>query len=405
MADSIDPLVAFSGGEEIVASDFEDTQYLLQRRLISQLATWQIGAAYGLASGVGPDGFVGQGNHAELPTDEASGHVWVPVAGQMFRQADLLTKSLYNYGGRLAMAGVVGPADGFLPIRYAENIAAFSGATFPAGIPAANPRWDSLEIELEEIYEDTDSRDTEDAATRALTTGTPNKRIGVDFAAVGWVSGAEAALPDFPALTAGRARILSVKRIVGEGGTILRDAYACHLYPVRLGFEDVMAEDCQYDPSAWSPTGMGILERLTTSASDGLNFISRNMHAGCRLLAIGVSWSVANEPEIILGRATFDGSSGLATTSIVDCSGNDGGPSVGNGLTYIGEAEWSLAGLLESGAETPYPIWGNGHSYGPLFTNELATDAASKLYVALSEQLDTWDTGDQINFVRFIYAY
>ena len=409
MANSLHPLLAFNGGEEILAADFEDSTWLQRRHLIDALHQWEIGTAIGMASSSKPDGFLGPNGFA-LPTDEVSGHIWMTTPAPVFNPTSLLSKTLANLTTRLLKARTSFLSDeaGELhQIHLDESDAALTAATFPAGIPAANPRWDSLELDFLDAYGDTESRDTEDASTRALTTGTPNKRINTTLQDVAWVSGAEAALPDFPALSSGDvARLISIKRIVGEGGTVLRDAFAFHPNPTRIGVEEIVAANCGYDPTYWTPGAYGELVRQSGSLTSGnLHFVSRKMHAGCRLLAVGVCWFIAGEPSVSITRYTY-GSAAAPTLVVIADEGTGGTIDHQDGLKWTSEAHWSINAAIASGTECGYPIWGNGRTYGPMFLDQAAgARYVSRLGIALSGASNPWTAGDAVHFVRLVYAY
>lgn len=401
-----DNLLAVNAGEEIRAEDTEDAAWLLRQHIHLGVIPMDVNNAIGMDSTSEPDSYPGGGYG--VPAN-VSGTVWVPSAGPMFDQSDLLSKTLEtplawkmakrrtNTVGDLAKRGL------YHQLAVDESTD-FTAAVLPAA-PAANPRWDSFEFELVDSYGETESRDLEDAGTRALSTGTPNKRILTSLTSLAWVSGAEAALPDFPALTAStRGRLLSIKRIVGEGGTVLRDAFALHVYPMRLAVEDVHASDIAFNDTYWNPAGFGSLQRIDASSSGNLHFVPKRMHAGCRLLAVGVCWSVGNEPSVSLGRLTYE--AGAIDAAEIANLGSGGVLDQAAGLKYAGEADWTAHASIAAGTACGYPIWGNGRTYGPLFKDQAAAPLqVSKLYVGVSGALSAWDVGDRVDFVRFVYAY
>jgi hypothetical protein len=201
---------------------------------------------------------------------------------------------------------------------------------------------------------------------------------------------------------------MSIRRIVGEPGTLLRSNFHFHGYPTRLGVETVYGKDCSFATASWLPNANGSLVRQTSATGGNVIAQSRRMHAGCRLLAVGLCSSMTTEPFAYIGRQSIS-TAGVVTTADIAQVGNGSYLVNGGGLEFCGEQDWSLAAALASGANSPYPIWGNGQSYGPMFAADDAVNgpiANDRVILRLVDSGSAWDAStDIIHFVQFIYAY
>lgn len=108
----------------------------------------------------------------------------------------------------------------------------------------ANPRWDLISVQLEQVDDDVadeESRDFEDATTRALTTATnivKKRKVVANFTVT---KGTESATPAVPATPAGHVRIaayrISPAMTTFDPTTDVRD----FRMPFGSGFDEVMA--------------------------------------------------------------------------------------------------------------------------------------------------------------------
>lgn len=395
------PLMAFQDGEGIDPADFESMESLLRQRWIQECGP---GPATQLAALIKNDttaDFIGGGDGQPGLEDSAYElieQLFVPRAGQLFTAPE--TKVFQSYPSRFMFF-----EDSALPWGYLAMPGSVTLTAPSASLPAVNPRWDTLELNISTADGASESRDFEDASSRTLSTTTPNKRIDTTYTAA-WKVGSEAALPDFPALTSGRRRLISLKRQLGEGGTVNKADFALHVYPMRVAIEDVYGHEAFIGTAGrWTTNTAGGLLRASASTGDYVVFRSRKMHPGCRLLAVGVSSSLWTGTEFVskLRRATYNSSGVLGTVTFVDFD-TDIQP---NGLHYMGERDWTVNGGLAAGTQCAFPIWGNGYPYGPLFSSDdaIASPVASS-HLELAITVDSApDVDEVLNFVRFIYAY
>ena len=279
---------------------------------------------------------------------------------------------------------------------------------------AGGPRWDTLGVRVN--YETTANqpRDFKDAVTGALTSQAFDKleKLYTDYQ---YLVGPQD--PDYQpgALDPGFAPLVTIRRPQGEGPSPLDpDNFYYHAYPMRLGIEDIPGYEMQPRNSGlWGPDVVhhGSIAKLVNGPGTILA-IPRRLHAGCRVIGVGVIGSGWNcDARIEVGR--FQYAAGGGTPSFVpqvDLSASTGvGPISGSqsGWLSAGEVDWS------GGAQYPLPLWGNGTTRGPLFETHaqsytITPSPFDKLAVRISEEqagVAEWVGGDQIFLIRIFYLY
>lgn len=277
--------------------------------------------------------------------------------------------------------------------------------------PATNPRWDTVFLDLDTENRDSVARDFKDASTLALSSSAQNKTRGRLLSGQ-VVAGTEAATPDFPSGATGEVPWVSVKRTVGESTPLPKQMFAYHAYPPRLAVEDVLGQDMiRIGSGLWSTDtlGFGSSEHSGGVGTADLIAVPKRMNAGCRLIGVGIHTDMAASPQdhaVQVGQFQYQLASGPTFTSLVDIgSGSPMGLSQ-DGFQFASERDWSVSTGIR------LPIWGNGGHYGPIF-NEEAHDFTStaslfeKLAVKVSNgpSSTTWNAGDRVCLVRFIYLY
>lgn len=406
MADNL-PQVHFNDGEGVDEEDFNRVQSLLGQK-VSQRATrlGTLGNVFGMGHTTGRGGDFSQSelrsvSASRLLTPDPATHIYTDFtvsAGGDFSVA---------YGPQLLIQGTSASTPGTeptgfpglngTPVSYAldDDEIAFTAKARPA----VNPRFDSINVRLGFQVTATESRDHEDAGTRALTTTTPNK----DQAGLleqEYQQGAESATPVYPTPTAGYARLMTIKRLVAESALVQDNVYL-HSFPMKLKVETIPGFQ------GWAPTGfqqnnirVGAIEK-NGAGGGSVVFQSRQMHEGCRLVGIGVSFQNMglDIEDIMIQRIESTASGVLSQVDILNLG--DGGPisSTSEGYSFAGLPEF------DDVDGNDLPIWGNGHPYGPLFSDKAQNPAEGIIvdHLALTISDLAWAGGELINFVQFFY--
>lgn len=410
----------FVDGEGLVFEDLNNLATKLERKFWEQnhLGGMEAGRATGLSLTSGVDPYfpgpgimvVSQPNIAYCP---------FPLNGPL--EFTSLSKSSGEQTvhpgifGQQWKAGLTGTAPTGISQRVIHRMMEAEEYDIGAGIVAnpapgaGNPRWDTVGMLLGFDTGDSQTRDFEDAVTRAKTTSSTDKEHLID---VSWeyVTGSQSATYDMATLSTDYVPILTIARPVGEGGTLNIDNFYYNAYPMRLGIEDVMGYEMLPATTGWTRPGSaftGSIEKTATGTGSVLIF-PRTMHAGCRLIGFGISGDVwGMSPYIYIGEYDYDYSADGAPgfTSIVDVSDNgitNGIDGLLAGFQGVGEVNWSPT-------NKPLPIWGNGLTAGPLFVPERKNYSSagsdfSKLAVKVVSN-GNWTGGDKIYFARFFYLY
>lgn len=299
-----------------------------------------------------------------------------------------------------------------------RNLVTDITANAPPG--GGNSRWDTWGVQLE--YERaTESRNSQDAVTGALSSSSVDKNgtIGINTE---FVTGPQSASFDMATLTAGFVPILTKRRpITSDPSPYVPGDFYYHAYPMRLGVETLFPEDARLSGTSYLDDGTngwlvsggaGIIGTYAYKGTPGTGYAyyyPRHMHAGTRLVGVSfLTYSATNSPDSIrLMRVTVDSAGAAVGTSLVDIDAIHArvGTATSTGWRGVGESDWSSA-------TKPLPIWGNGRSYGPLFSDyrrDLSADAVSPYahaemdFLALEVQLTT--TRYVMGPVRFYYLY
>lgn len=266
--------------------------------------------------------------------------------------------------------------------------------------PTTNPRFDSINIRLGHDAGNAVSRDFEDSSTRALSSTSPSKdqlRIRQHE----YQEGAESATPVYPSPTSGYGRFITVKRETGET-SLNQDNVGYHAFPMKLKVETI------YGHQGWAPTGfqennarVGAIEK-NGAGGGSVVFQSRQMHEGCRLVGIGISTQNFgfNLDEVMIQRTEGSAAGVISQIDILNVGGGSPLSTSVDGFAFVGLPE------LDDADGNDTPIWGNGRSYGPLFSDKAQNPAegmmADGLALTLLDIAD-WAGGELINYVQFYY--
>ncbi len=282
---------------------------------------------------------------------------------------------------------------------------------------AGNPRWDTWGVRLR-YDRATASRNYQDAVTGALSSASGDKDCSVGIETE-FVAGAQSATFDMATLSAGYVPVLTKRRPSGSDPSpyVPTDFYY-HVYPMRLGVETIMPSDGYLTGQIYldgtspgyvlSDVAVPITRGGSPSSTTAI-YISRQMHAGCRL--IGVAFMTAQSPgppvlaEIYRISQLADGT--ITGSVIVDLSTIHARliNASSRGFRGCGESDWSPA-------NKPLPIWGNGRSYGPLFSDyrrDLSYDASAPYDHAQLDMLAIRVSVNSTNYgmgpMRLYYLY
>lgn len=411
----------FSDGEGIEHEDFNDLIHLLESRLI-ELDMWSgrgfrrvPNLAHANGDGIDPwgQGFIAGGS--ALDTDKLyTPYPYDGILSQDFSPAD--TTQLTIGGGILVyrknanMQGTAPDEQGEPIICALEDDDFDVGANIVANAApgSGNPRWDMVGVRVNYETEGSESRDFKDAVTDALSSQSFDKRFSF-FTDYEFVTGSQAASYTPPTLaTAGMVPLMTIERTVGEGATLARDRFYNHLYPMRLGIEDIPGvELLPGDPSDWAAGTVTDFTGITqVGGGTGVLFaLPRQLHAGCRLVAVGVGTNGASiDATIEIVRVTYSSGGNVSITVLAQLDAGGTGPISTSqaGFQGAGESDWS------SGLNFPLPIWGNGRHFGPWFSAERQSYATAAGFERLAIRIgngDSWTAGDSIHSVRLIYLH
>jgi hypothetical protein len=218
--------------------------------------------------------------------------------------------------------------------------------------PAAtvNPRWDVVSILLARANGDSQSRDFQDASTRALSTSAFNKQRAVS-ATITWTTGTEAASPVEPAIPAGHVKLAAFRVVPAvtlfDPTTDIRD------YRMPIGGRSeysVIGTSWAYG-SLWTPNTNGALVSPSgIGTSTDASCPCPRASSGARLLSVGYGG----------GRgANFDAATVLVVSRVADAS---------SAQTDLLDVSAILPAAPSTSAFTSMdmttPIWGNGFEAG-----------------------------------------
>ena len=403
------PKVLFNDGEGVVHSDFNLLQMKLEARLL-ELAGFDGSGGIGL--GIDAANSV-EGVHASSPnlTEFATAN-WVPFGSTPLARLSPARTAASIVGG-CCIQDKVAATPGTQPTG-ASNTLVFRGLTSrnmvtdltgDAAPGSGDPRWDAWGIRLGYEQGGSDTRHEKDASSGALSSDTIDKEERLTEETE-FVVGTQSATYQVPTMTSGFRPIVTKRRAVGESSPYTAQDFYYHAYPTRLAYEDVFGQEMTTSGAAeaqWFKEAQAAGEPYLVKNGAGAGHViawPRTMHAGCRLMGVGVCMSASGEDtNISIRRNVFSGTTGLwAQTTLASIGG--GSPLGGaDGFSVAGEDDWSGSDIL--------PIWGNGQHYGPFYQLESPSNIGedvSRLSVRLEEDT-SWADGTKIHFVRFYYLY
>jgi len=380
--------VLFNDGEGLDYTDLNN----VQRFLRAQLSDFVVGHLGRTTDGV-TTGWTRSGT-ADL---HAFGDSAAPYASG--------TNLTINCVGGVIAQKVTSTATGSDPDWLMYYATAAELTTLHTATSGSGARWDLVSIQLTHANADTESRDFEDATTRAKSTTTPSKRRNVVMTKT-TTQGTPAGSPTIPATPAGHVPLYAVYIPASHSGTLSNANIFDYRYPFGSFCVDVYAVD-MYRRTAYggSPSvggtggAFGYIE--ATSSSDYVIFTPSGIKANAARL-IGL--------EAVSGDATGSSTYSLKRfTSLsygLDASATALG-SLGSDLLAMeaaGSAEHMSMGIHHHGLVQGVagPVWANG--YGAGYANSPANLTAPNEFARVGV---TWDAGgnnDRIVMMRFHFA-
>lgn len=277
------------------------------------------------------------------------------------------------------------------PIVYSMSVGTYDIAnalvsSFGTLSTLSNGRYDLISVKLGFETGASESRDFKDASTDAITTVSVDKEfrstIDIDYTVgavdtLGYASG-------IPAPPSGYAPLISREREPDDDEAWFDFTYgghgrfSYHAYPMRYAEEIVLPQDFIYSypyyyygsnalhPGASNNEGI-VTKTGTLTGTDYVYAVPRNIAPHHRIIGVSVflpAGGSAIHTAVDLGywQWAYSGSDGFIANADLSSLGTINTNMVGAkvGWATISEAEWS------EGAAVPYPVWGNGQSWGPL---------------------------------------
>lgn len=190
--------VLYNDGEGLTHGDLNDSQTFIQAHIADQLLQSLIGSVSLLATD--PE-FGGQNG-----TDAPSHLAYALHAGSAYLRPGTDVNKIQIAPGTLLQK--VGTTDGATPTLLAYTFDGTEEVTITAG-NGANPRVDLVQMKLELIDDDSQTRDFEDATTRVITSTTPDKKKRVQCT-LSVKTGTPAASPQYPDPDSGYVAVAGV---------------------------------------------------------------------------------------------------------------------------------------------------------------------------------------------------
>lgn len=405
------PKVRFNDGEGIDEADFNELQHLLERQIHERAIPMpaELAAATQMArasaQGGNPHSDISGGQvlsgaaldaaYSYLPAslagpDKSVGHIAIDGSGDLDIRWGLQSLAQLKNG---SMSGTE-PTSASDAMVYTLDDEEFTHLTIAR--PTTNPRYDSLGFRMGWGTGDNQSRDSEDAATRALSTAMVDKDDLITIASE-VIQGTEAAFPTLPAHTAGYVRLMAIRRETGET-SLDEDNVEYYGMPMRLAVETVNGSEIGYTTGAnWDTDLYGHLQRAAIGGVDTIFAMPRRMHAGCRLVGFLINTQgMASDHDLDIGYVAYSATGVPSFTSLQAIGGGSPLSLSGDGSSFIGLDEFS------------FPYWGNGRTYGPLFSTMDVNPAENlpdtRLAINISPNT-AWAAGEYINFVKFFFTY
>ncbi len=450
------PRTEFNDGEGLDHVDFNRLQEGLNARLIDAVAFGGqgIGNVFNMGKGTGkqnaqlnPDR---GGSLREMPNDVLIDPFPLngPAAGLKF-DSEMFFQ--LGWAGQIRTASNPGtPPAGPSALELASPIMAFLAeeggapalslstriAAATAAPAAGDPRWDVWAVRFGYETLAPETRDLEDAVTRALSTTSFDKDREYSHADE-YLVGAQSATYDpttaLASLTAGFVPIAVVRRVAGTGTTITNDDFHYLGVPTRVGVEDIMGYEghfgnisagVPYDAtSVFAPsdddTGSAQWFGASSAADPALSFYPRSLHAGTRLVGIGLYANLSTpnfdqDFRVTLDRFSYSAAGALTVTTLADLESSASSGrllSSAEGFGYVSgigsDPDWANP----TGVRFPtpgLPIWGNGRVAGPAHDDSgtTANGVLDKLVLQIrNETAGTFDAGNLLTMIRFVYLY
>lgn len=216
--------------------------------------------------------------------------------------------------------------------------------------PAAvtNPRWDVVSILLAQANADSQSRDFEDASTRAVTTTTTNKQRRVE-ATITWTQGAENASPVEPSIPAGHVKLAAFRVVPAatlfDPETDIRD-YRMPIGPVTSLVSQWQYAISQSGTSDWAQLASGHISTFGAASNETI-FSPCPVTEVKRLIAVAIH------------RADGTGTSTTALTRRVESSTDTVLKTITADLPSSSNySEYDILGQFGT------PLWANGYAAG-----------------------------------------
>ena len=408
MADTI-PKVNFNDGEGLDEADLNRVQGLLDAKIMQRSANiGNLGGALNMGNSTGGGAFsaggaeLGQHDARSLPATK----IFTP-APLGFISSDISVSGLgvlnVGLGPWLFMQGSGASTPGTAPDGF-KGLLSYLPDDDEIGLSSARPtvnnRWDAFGARLGHAAPSaTESRDFEDAATRALTTTTPAKDQTTSFE-VEVIQGTEAATPVIPAQSAGYATYAAVKRATGET-SLDPDDFRLFTYPMNLKVETVMGSDGWFATTSFDKNSArpGSIQKNGAGAAD-LYMFSRNMHAGHRLVGVGIcTQNTTRDIDVVIQRAEYDATGTLTLVDLLNVGAGNPLGTTNEGFNFAGLDDFVDADGNE------LPIWGNGRTYGPLLGDHgaAAVDGLVSDALAIKFADAAWVGAENIAYVKFYY--
>lgn len=339
--------------------------------------------------------------------------VFAPFPGAGYFKASGSSNKLVSVGGPLI--GITGDEPfngdefpGFALFRMAGNIEMTTAVGH-----ATLPRIDIVEATFAYVDSDPESRDFEDAVTRAPTTQTPDKvrRVQLTLAVK---QGTPAATPEYPTPTAGASAICAVYVPALHNAVHDPENIRDMRFPLgNLRVYDVPASQLVLqgaNPWLYAPSALHVqTDATTTAATAALIAHCPIANKTARLMGIGIYGEAKADPGVELIRLDWTAGSAVPVVladhdpgEIFDTVGfrNIGAIRIGDDL---GSGGMPHVGTRATDRRICSPMWCNGRAAGPAFPTTQGEDPHSTLAVRITDEYDA--AAAIVGFVRFYVAH
>jgi hypothetical protein len=207
--------VYFSDGEGLTYGDLNDIQSFIRSQLwdgfYQKTAPGLVSATGSVLATAGTDFGLGGTN----PADINNTHAYALKGGQAFPRRGSAGNKVKITPGTLFQK--VGTGDGITPTFLPFTFTGAEEVTLAVG-DASLPRIDIIQMKLELITEDSQTRDFKDGTTGVITSTTFNKKLRVQCT-LSLKQGTANATPTFPTVDAGYVPICAIYAFAGWGTT------------------------------------------------------------------------------------------------------------------------------------------------------------------------------------------